>query len=465
MMNEQFRNTPTDAYIEIVTEQDNHSAYMTVHSPKFGGKDVTPEEIKEEINASEITFGLQDMDRIIKALGVIGYDRRIPIASWKPPVDGENGHIEYHFSPDKVAKPSEDENGDVDFKDLGLVTNIYRGTKIATIVQPTPGEEGSDILGNVIPQTEGVPAEINLGEGTELSPDGHYIIASVDGNLVFKGGCFTVNEDLVISGDVGFSTGNIDFIGNVIISGNVFEGFTVTSKKNITVRGAVSTAEITAGGSVDIRLGCLQSRVICKGHFKADFCENSYIKSICDVQANSFIGCEVFTEGRIIATGKGILSGGTYTAIENIEASVIGSNSYIKTEVTVGNNAIFTAERAKAVMRIEKLEGAVDQLSKVIEMLTEKQKQGIALTPRHEQMKSESLRTKLLTQNEIKKLNARIVEIDEELSHKQNISVTCKKCFYPGTTIRIDAYTYTVTTIESNCKATVLDDKIVMVPA
>lgn len=464
MLEENF-NTPVDAYVDITIEADKRSAYMVIHAAKYGGEFVTPEDIEDEIEASGVVFGLEDMERIQKAVKVIGCDHRITIANWKPPIDGENGYVEYLFNPDKVAKPTEDEHGDVDFKDLGLVTNIFRGTRIATVHEPTPGEEGYNVLGEIVEQKPGSPANVTLGNGTELSPDGHYIVAAVDGNLVFQNGSFVVNEDLNISGDVGFSTGNIDFIGNVIIGGNVFEGFKVTSKKSVTIRGAATSAEIIAGGDVTIRLGCLQSRVDCNGSFKADFCENSRIKGRGDVQANSFVGCEVFTEGKIIATGKGIISGGSYTAMENIEASVIGSNSYIKTDITVGSNAVLTAERGKAVVRADKLEAAVEQLTKVIEILTEKQKQGEALSPKHEQMKSESLRTKIMTQNEIKKIYARMEEIDEELSHKQNISITCKKRFYPGTTIRIDAYTYTVTAVYENSKATVLDDKIVMVPA
>lgn len=373
MANDENFNTPVDAYIDITIEANNHSAYMIIHPPKYGGEFITPEDIQNEIDNSGIVFGLEDMERIQKAAKAIGYEHRIPIASWKPPVDGNDGYIEYLFSPDKVAKPTEDENGDVDFKDLGLVTNILRGTKIAVIHEPTEGEMGFDIFANEVPQKPGAPAAVTLGEGTEYSPDGHYIVAAVDGNLVFKNGCFVVDEELRIPGDVGFSTGNIDFIGNVTIGGNVFEGFKVTSKKNIKISGAATSAEITAGGDVSIRLGCLQSRVECRGSFKADFCENSRITASGNVQANSFVGCEVFTEGKIIATGKGIISGGAYTAIDNIEASVIGSNSYVKTDITVGNNAVLTAERGKAVVRLEKLEAAVEQLTNVIEMLTEKQ--------------------------------------------------------------------------------------------
>lgn len=464
MSEDQF-NVPLDAYVEVTIENDKRSAYMVIHEPKFGGRFVTPEQIKYTIENSDIIYGLDDMDHIQRLVKTIGYNQRIPIANWKPPKNGENGHINFHFDPNKVAKPTMDERGNVDFKDLGLITNVLRGCKIATIVDPTEGEEGCNVLGQPIAQKPGIPAKIVLGKGTQLSPDERYIVAAVDGNLVFKDGSFVVNEDLNIAGDVGFSTGNIDFIGNVIINGNVFEGFKVTSRKNITIKGAATSATISAGGDVSIKLGCLQSKIDCKGSFTAGFCENSSITSNGNVQASSFVSCDVFTRGKIIAAGKGIISGGSYTAIDDIEVSVLGSNSYVKTDITVGNNAVLTAERGRASARAERLEAATAQLTKVIDMLNERQKKGVTLSQRHEQLKSESLRTKIMTQNELKKIYARLDEIDSELAQKQNISVVCKKRFYPGTTINIDAYTYTVTTIHEHSKATVLGDKIVIVPA
>lgn len=456
---------PVDAFVEIVIENDKHTAYIVLHQPKFGGKFLSPEQIRDEIECSEVVFGLEDMDRILSAVKAIGYERRIPIAEWKPPINGENGFIQYHYSSDKVAKPTEDEHGNVDFKDLGIITNILRGTKIATVFEPTEGEEGFDVLGNSIPQTPGTPALVKLGLGTELTPDGRYIVASVDGNLVFKNGSFIVDKELRIAGDVGVSTGNIDFIGDVIIGGSVSEGFKVTTKKNVSIRGSVTAAEINAGGNVSVSTGCFNSAIRCKGDFTGSFCENTRIEAGGKVEAISFIACEVFSHDRIIAKGKSIISGGKYTALVNVESANIGSDRYVKTEITVGNNAVLTGERATAVVRLEKLQGAVEQLTKVIDMLAEKQKQGKTLSPRHEQLRSESVRTRILTQKEIKKILDRIDEIDNELAHKQQISIVCKGRLYPGTTLHIDAYTYAVTEVYDNSKATVLDDKIVILRA
>lgn len=457
-------NMPIDASIEITVDPEHKAAYLAIHGAKFGGKPITPEQVEKAITESAITFGLEDMDRIQKAVAAANGEGKFLIAKWQPPVNGKDGYIEYKFNTDKVAKPTERENGDVDFKDLGIVTNIVRGTKIARIYDPTDGEEGIDVLGEPVMQTPGTPVAFTLGAGTELSAGGHHILAAVDGNLVFKGGCFVVEENLVINGDVDLSVGNIDFVGNVTISGNVFEGFSVKSNKDITIRGAATYADIKAGGDVSIRLGCLMSKIECDGSFKADFCENSRINAKGEVKANSFVGCEVFARKAIIAEGKGIISGGKYTSLEDISASIIGSNSYVKTEINIGNNAVLTAERENEIAHIKKLEDAIRQLTMVIDQLSERQKQGVKLSARHEQMKSDSVRTKLLAQKQLQKAQQRVKSIENELALKQNFSVICKKRFYPGTTIHIDAYTYTVTSIYENSKATVRDGEIVMLP-
>lgn len=61
------------------------------------------------------------------------YGENVCVARWKPPVNGVDGTIEYYFKKESTFKPIEDENGNVDYKNLGLVRNIYHGTPIAKI--------------------------------------------------------------------------------------------------------------------------------------------------------------------------------------------------------------------------------------------------------------------------------------------------------------------------------------------
>ena len=155
----------------------------------------------------------------------------------------------------------------------------------------------------------------------------------------------------------------------------------------------------------------------------------------------------MFAGKDIIASGKGIMMGGKYTALENITASVIGSESYAKTLVTLGNNAVLTEEMEGHKHTIQNYEDKLDQLGKIVTALTEMAKVS-KLSPEREQMKVEAMRSRFQIQGEIKRLNGRIKEIETTLERKQNLSVSCKRAFYPGVTLRINSCIFQVNTMD-----------------
>lgn len=449
--------------VEISVDPNCTTAFMTITEPQNGGLDVTPDKVSQEIRAKGINFGIMQ-DAVDDAVDNRRYGENICIARWKPPVNGVDGKIDYYFKKETTFKPVEDENGNVDYKNLGLVRNIYRGTPIAKITLPTEGTPGMDIMGKPVSQKQGVPASFSVGKGTELVKDGTEIIASVDGNLAYNNGAFCIEESLLIRGDVDVSSGNIEFIGDIMIKGNVMEGFSVTSKKNVTVYGTVTNGTVTADGNISVKLGSINSSLRSeKGSIKLDFCQNSNVYAAQNVEATSFVGGEVFAGKKLIASGKGIMVGGKYTALEDITASVIGSESYAKTMITLGNNAVLSEEMEGHKRQISELEDKLDQLGKIVTALTEMAKVS-KLTPEREQMKVEAMRSRFQIQGEIKRLKNRISEIETTLERKQNLSISCKKAFYPGTTLRINSFVYQVNVLTPHSKATIADSEIVMVP-
>ena len=448
---------------EISVDPNCTTAFMTIEPPENGGLDMTVDKALSAVAEKGICFGVMK-DEITAAVEEKRYGENICIARWQPPVNGEDGKIDYFFKRESTFKPVEDENGNVDYKNLGLVRNIYKGTSIAKITLPTEGTPGTDIMGKPVLQKVGAAVPFNVGKGTELVNDGTEIVASIDGNLAFANGTFCIEESLLIRGDVDVSSGNIDFIGDIIIKGNVLEGFAVTSKKNITINGSVTSGTITADGNITVKLGCINSTLHSElGSIKLDFCENSSLYAGRDVEASSFVGGQVFAGKDIIASGKGIMMGGKYTALENISASVIGSESYAKTLITLGNNAVLTEEMENHKHTILSYEDKLDQLGKIVSTLTEMAKIS-KLSPEREQMKVEAMRSRFQLQGEIKRLNGRIREIETTLERKQNLSVSCKRAFYPGVTLRINSCIFQVNTMTPHSKATIDDGEIVMKP-
>ncbi len=450
------------AGVEISVAPNNTTAFLTITPPENGGADITADKVLQAVREADIRYGINE-EELIAAAENKRYNENICAAMWTPPVDGVDGTVTYHFDQNSVIRPTEDEHGVVDYKNLGLVKNILAGTKIATITLPTEGTPGTDIMGKIISQHIGEPARPILGNGTTITPEGTEIVATVDGNLTFANGAFNVNEDLYLSGDVDVSSGNLDFIGNIIIKGDVHEGYKVVSKKNISITGSATGAELIADGDISVRLGIVNSTVTAQGNIKVGFCENSHLHAEGNVDGESFVGGEVFAGKNINATGKGILVGGKYTALENIAAGTIGSDNYTKTMITLGNNAVLSEEAETLRQNLKGIEDKIDQLGKVVNTLTEYAK-AAKLSPEREQMKVEAMRSRFQLQGEVKRINARLKEIAIELERNQDLFVSCRKTLYPGTTIRINSYVHIMNTVEHRVKASISHGDIIVRP-
>lgn len=452
---------PINSVVEISIDPNKTTAFVTFSKPENGGMDVTVDKIMDMLEANFISYGIQH-DNIEKAVAQKRYNENICAAKWTPPVDGIDGVIQYYFNKDKHIAPIEDEQGNVDYKNLGLINNIVAGTPIAEISMPTEGEPGTDITGAAVPQKHGVPAKYNVGAGTQLMNNDTQIVAAISGNLIFKNGAFVVEEKIVINGDVDVSSGNIDFIGDVTIKGGVFEGFRVASKRSITIMGLVAKAEIVAEGDITIKVGAVNSKIISKKNVKIGFCENTNITAEGNVESSSFVGGEVFAAEKIIASsGKGVLVGGKYTALNGMEANVIGSENYTKTIITLGNNAVLSEEREKLEKENVSLEEQVDQLGKILITLHEYTKKG-KLSPERERMQTDARRSRIRLQNQVRANNRRVAEIDELLQLTQNLSVTVKRILYPGVILRINSSVLKVSAVENRVKAMVQGGDIVL---
>ena len=448
--------------VELSVNPNYSTAFVSFTRPENGGIDITVDKIMAALDEKNISYGVLESD-INEAVEQKRYDENICVAKWDAPVDGVDGTIKYYYNTDAHLAPVENENGEVDYKNLGVVRNITAGTPIASITLPTEGSPGKDIMGRVIAQKKGIAVNVKVGKGTSLINDGQEIIASVDGNLVYKDGAFNVDETLIINGDVEVATGNIDFIGAVNIKGSVFEGFRVTSKRSVTINGSVNNAEVIADGDVSIKIGAINSKIYSKGNIKLGFCENCKIHADGNIESVSFVGGEVFAGEKMIASGKGVIVGGKYTALDGMEGSVIGSENYTKTEITLGNNAVLNKEKADLEKEIDALEDKADQLGKIITTLNEQAKKA-KLPPERETMKTDSLRSRIKIQSEVKKHRARIAEIEEELKQMQNLSVGAKRMFYPGVTLRINNCILQVNAVTNHARATVDGGEIVFRP-
>src|SRR5690606_12910229 len=105
------------------------------------------------------------------------------------------------------------------------------------------------------------------GKNVVLDEERTRLYAVTDGMVTFtdneKVNVFPVYE---VNGDVDYRSGNIDFVGNVVVRGNVISGFRVKAEGDVRITGSVEGAEIIAAGSIDIAEGIVAHN---KGFVKA----------------------------------------------------------------------------------------------------------------------------------------------------------------------------------------------------
>lgn len=167
------------------------------------------------------------------------------------------------------------------------------------------------------------------GRNTEISQDGLHLISTHIGHVEFSGNEFQVNPILDIEGNVNPLIGNINFLGDIHIHGDVCCGVSIRATGNIQVDGVIEACIIEAGKNIVVSSGIQgQNSAIIKAHkcVYAKYLENCKVYAKEDVYADCIIGCNIYSNGSIKATtGRGAIIGGTICSSKEVLANSIGS--------------------------------------------------------------------------------------------------------------------------------------------
>lgn len=204
------------------------------------------EEILKIIKNKRIKFGIIE-ENIDKIITENIYNKDIIIAKGIEPKKGKDAFINYFVSKPNLArnlKPFEDENGSVDFKNLGIVENIKKGQILGEKIHAEKGENGINIYGEEIYAEKGRDIIIETGENTFVTKD-NKIISEIDGVVDFYENKIKV-VDMVRFEDVGIKTGNIIFQGTVIVDGDVNSEYSIKAGRTVKIFGNVEKSNIDA---------------------------------------------------------------------------------------------------------------------------------------------------------------------------------------------------------------------------
>ena len=462
--------------LEVTISPNGMLAYLRFESAVPLEIPIDKEEIRAKLLAKGVVFGISDeeFDNFCEVRTSL---QRHRIAQGKRPVDGEDGSYKLNFEVNR-GKPQEMEDGKVDFKELGLIHNVEEGELLCTITLPTDGEDGRDIYGKLVPAQAGREALIKPGKFVDISEDGTEMRAQVDGSVHFERNTVIVDESRRIRGDVGPSTGHVDFNGSISIDGNVLDGYNVTAKKDIFVRGRVEGASLSAGGNIVIAAGIAgMNRTVIRagGDVTAKFIENAEeVRAGGNLYADIIIRSVVKAEKSILMKGsKGTIIGGSALAGERIVAKALGSDLWLDQDVTIrkdwplyetdgeddedeDDEAAALEQQDSTGMLEEKLQVAQGHLDNFTSKLAEQHSLG---PDKDIKLVREYMIKKSQAASVVASLKMMLAQREEE---EHLTFIVCKGKVYPGVKIRIDHYRMSIFDEVQNQKFYVHDGEVVL---
>ncbi|KGN03446.1 hypothetical protein Z969_00295 [Clostridium novyi A str. 4570] len=274
VLNIETSNSGMEAYVtvkyipeniyELNDTEEKHKLKITpVLKEQKYPKPYTIDEIKEIFLSKGIKVGiikeslykltqLKDVEELLVAKGI-------------KPINGVDDKININFETNSAKKFKEDKNGNVDYKSIGIVKEVKVGEVLATIEKGIEGKDGIDIRGVVKKHVPGKKVKLKIGQGCKFK-DANTVVSTIEGKPSLKGGVICVNKVHHIEKDVDITTGNVDFVGDVLIYGNVKEGMKVNSGQNLTVNRNVEHAKIYSKQDMDILGNVINSELYAGGN-------------------------------------------------------------------------------------------------------------------------------------------------------------------------------------------------------
>lgn len=303
-----------------------------IFPPKF-----TAEELINGLKTKGIVHGL-----IIENIKIAANEfeiKNLIFAQGSAVIDDTDDSIEYYFEGSNTNLPEADSNGSIDFKSIGHVKHVVNGQVLCQLIEGSNGKDGIDVFGKIIKKKPGKRLKFICGENVYI--DKNKIVALCDGKVYLYNGRVSVVKIHEITSDVDVKTGNITFIGDIIIHGEVKDNMKVTAGHGIEIRKSALDAVILGEGDIKISENAIHSKIISGGSYviKINLIEDlnklkssleDLINDIVNIREHDLMSKEI-TDGQLVF----LLLEKKYKNIPKLCTKLIKSNKYLNGIVIV----------------------------------------------------------------------------------------------------------------------------------
>ncbi len=430
-----------DAVVSLEVTDGEMRGVIVMTEPGPGGADISAEFLQSFLESKGVVYGIKD-EVLQEMESSPRYGRPVVVAEGTKARDGADGHIVYSFKGqrDNVNLKEKDR---IDFKEISRVENVVAGQVLATKVPAEPGQPGQTVTGKVISAQKGRDCDLVVGKNVKVSEDGLTALAQINGQVLLLAGRVNVEPIYTIPGNVDLHTGNILFLGTVVVRGNVEDGFSVKAAGNIEVFGSVGKCTLDAEGDIVVHQGIAaktEGKVRAGKSLYSKFIEHAHVDVgenvvVTDGIVHSFVDANK----TIISQGKRAqIVGGRLRASEEINSKILGSVAGTETLLEVG----YDPRSKERLVRLEatrrSAEKQMEETELNIKTLETLQRAQGKLPPEKAQyLKEESeKRSQLLAQ--LEETTREIAAVNAHLSSLNTIGkISASERVFPGVKLAI----------------------------
>jgi uncharacterized protein (DUF342 family) len=295
----------------------------------------------------------------------------------KPAQNGDDAFFELLVDVTRDRRPKVDENGLIDFRELGDIPVVEAEQALMRIVPETVGFLGRNIRAEVLEPVKGrsVSFALNLPGARVDERDPNLLRAVFKGQPVQMGDGVMVEQVVYFKGAC-TASGNIAFDGTVHIEGDVLTGMKVRASGDIIVTGTVDGGHLDAGGSIRVGGGVIAQAIVKAGDsVSSRFVENSQVEAGIGIAVDSMVLQSQLQAGNQIVVGtqspsRGRLVGGSARAMMLIRTPLLGDPASTVTQVLVGVSPALEAEYREVLGLIDRQNQEEENLGKLVQHLT-----------------------------------------------------------------------------------------------
>lgn len=295
-------------------------------------------------------------------------------------------YLHHYFDPEfnhQKLRPREGADGSTDARYLGYVQNVVKGQVLAELVDMNHVPRH---LAGVLPDRRYISDKPALPAGPNCGPhpdNENLIIALANGYCFYHNGLICVKRLLNVRNKVGFHTGNIFFVNDLAVHGDVQTGFSLQAR-NILIKGHMESVKVKARGDLvclggvtganlrgfepetgaappdDEETGLPSGLISARGSMRLAFCGHTQLRARKDIIIDgSCSHSTLYAGGNLVIKGR-LHGGAVYAGKLVYVQEQLGSSLPGTTRVHLGSNPFLVLALQKADSQVRYLEGKVD---------------------------------------------------------------------------------------------------------